>query len=193
MKWFCHDYATVILSISFQITVFFSFFRSNLTVLDVLEGRTHTISLPIDLKTVFLVAEDKWLLVESKTNQWVDLHSISCYCSSLLTDYPTSLLFCLSVSFNSFWIWQHLCGWKLKEVRENYSKLKVTLQSNYKSVLEDHIEINSKNIITIMYDPYFFGLFPVITLRTHCVLAKLEILQNRSSVYPVFKGPQSPS
>lgn len=140
-------------------TVFFSFFRNNLTVLDVLEGRTHTISLPIDLKTVFLVAEDKWLLVESKTNQWVDLHSISCYRSSLLTDYPTSLLFCLSVSFNSFWIWQHLCGWKLKEVRrENYSKLKVTLQSNCKSVLEDHIEINSKNI-TFMYIHISLGFF----------------------------------
>ncbi|XP_023604004.1 von Willebrand factor A domain-containing protein 8 isoform X2 [Myotis lucifugus] len=49
--------------------VFYKEKGSNLTVLDVLEGRTHTISLPIDLKTVFLVAEDKWLLVESKTNQ----------------------------------------------------------------------------------------------------------------------------
>ncbi|KAF3825800.1 hypothetical protein GH733_006627 [Mirounga leonina] len=49
--------------------VFFSSFRNSLTVLDVLEGRTHTISLPINLKTVFLVAEDKWLLVEDKTNQ----------------------------------------------------------------------------------------------------------------------------
>lgn len=154
-------------------TVFFSFFRSYLTVLDVLEGRTHTISLPIDLKTVFLVAEDKWLLVENKTNQWVDLHSLSCCRSSLLTDYPTSLLFYLCLSVNHFWIWWHLCGWKLKEVRrENYSKLKVTLQSNYKSVSEDHIENNSKNIVTFIYDPYFFGLFfSVSTLRTHCVLA----------------------
>lgn len=59
--------------------VFFSFFRNNLTVLDVLEGRTHTILLPINLRTVFLVAEDKWLLVESKTNQWVDLHRTSCH------------------------------------------------------------------------------------------------------------------
>ncbi|XP_066093875.1 von Willebrand factor A domain-containing protein 8 isoform X2 [Saccopteryx bilineata] len=49
--------------------VFYKEKGNNLTVLDVLEGRTHTISLPIDLKTVFLVAEDKWLLVESKTSQ----------------------------------------------------------------------------------------------------------------------------
>uniref|UniRef100_A0A8P0TBS6 von Willebrand factor A domain-containing protein 8 n=1 Tax=Canis lupus familiaris TaxID=9615 RepID=A0A8P0TBS6_CANLF len=49
--------------------VFYKENGNNLTVLDVLEGRTHTISLPINLKTVFLVAEDKWLLVEDKTNQ----------------------------------------------------------------------------------------------------------------------------
>ncbi|XP_027961592.1 von Willebrand factor A domain-containing protein 8 isoform X3 [Eumetopias jubatus] len=49
--------------------VFYKENGNTLTVLDVLEGRTHTISLPINLKTVFLVAEDKWLLVEDKTNQ----------------------------------------------------------------------------------------------------------------------------
>ncbi|XP_062958245.1 von Willebrand factor A domain-containing protein 8 isoform X3 [Cynocephalus volans] len=49
--------------------VFYKENGNSLTVLDVLEGRTHTISLPINLKMVFLVAEDKWLLVESKTNQ----------------------------------------------------------------------------------------------------------------------------
>ncbi|XP_030874342.1 von Willebrand factor A domain-containing protein 8 [Leptonychotes weddellii] len=49
--------------------VFYKENGNSLTVLDVLEGRTHTISLPINLKTVFLVAEDKWLLVEDKTNQ----------------------------------------------------------------------------------------------------------------------------
>ncbi|XP_058132611.1 von Willebrand factor A domain-containing protein 8 [Dasypus novemcinctus] len=49
--------------------VFYKEKGNNLTVLDVLEGRTHTISLPINLSTVFLVAEDKWLLVESKTHQ----------------------------------------------------------------------------------------------------------------------------
>ncbi|XP_054993034.1 von Willebrand factor A domain-containing protein 8 [Sorex araneus] len=49
--------------------VFYKENGNDLTVLDVLEGRTHTISLPIHLKTVFLVAEDKWLLVENKTNQ----------------------------------------------------------------------------------------------------------------------------
>lgn len=40
-------------------------------MLDVLEGQTHTISLPINLGSVFLVAEDRWLLVESETNQSV--------------------------------------------------------------------------------------------------------------------------
>ncbi|XP_038166653.1 von Willebrand factor A domain-containing protein 8 isoform X2 [Arvicola amphibius] len=49
--------------------VFYKQTGDTLIVLDVLEGRTHTISLPINLKTVFLVAEDKWLLVENKTNQ----------------------------------------------------------------------------------------------------------------------------
>ncbi|XP_003412650.2 von Willebrand factor A domain-containing protein 8 isoform X2 [Loxodonta africana] len=49
--------------------VFYKENGNSLTVLDVLEGRTHTISLPISLKTVFLVAEDKWLLVEHRTNQ----------------------------------------------------------------------------------------------------------------------------
>ncbi|XP_032258825.1 von Willebrand factor A domain-containing protein 8 isoform X3 [Phoca vitulina] len=49
--------------------VFYKENGNSLTVLDVLEGRTHTISLPINLKTAFLVAEDKWLLVEDKTNQ----------------------------------------------------------------------------------------------------------------------------
>ncbi|XP_016319176.1 von Willebrand factor A domain-containing protein 8-like [Sinocyclocheilus anshuiensis] len=43
--------------------------RSQLDVVDVLEGQVHTISLPIHLKAVFLVAEDRWLLVESKTDR----------------------------------------------------------------------------------------------------------------------------
>ncbi|XP_056145237.1 von Willebrand factor A domain-containing protein 8 isoform X2 [Lampris incognitus] len=42
---------------------------NQLEVLDVLEGRVHFISLPINLKAVFLVAEDRWLLVESNTNK----------------------------------------------------------------------------------------------------------------------------
>lgn len=41
---------------------------NQLDVLDVLEGRVHSISLPINLKAVFLVAEDRWLLLESNTN-----------------------------------------------------------------------------------------------------------------------------
>uniref|UniRef100_A0A5F9D324 von Willebrand factor A domain-containing protein 8 n=1 Tax=Oryctolagus cuniculus TaxID=9986 RepID=A0A5F9D324_RABIT len=49
--------------------VFYKEKGNSLTVLDVLEGRTHTISLPINLSAAFLVAEDKWLLVESRTNQ----------------------------------------------------------------------------------------------------------------------------
>ncbi|RXM98061.1 von Willebrand factor A domain-containing protein 8 [Acipenser ruthenus] len=49
--------------------VFYKENQNHLDVLDVLEGRAHTISLPINLKSVFLVAEDRWLLVESKTNQ----------------------------------------------------------------------------------------------------------------------------
>ncbi|XP_078415732.1 von Willebrand factor A domain-containing protein 8 isoform X1 [Cetorhinus maximus] len=40
-----------------------------LNVLDVLESRSHSISLPIKVKSVHLVAEDRWLLVESKTNK----------------------------------------------------------------------------------------------------------------------------
>lgn len=43
--------------------------RKQLDVLDVLEGQVHTISLPINVKAVFLVAEDRWLLVESKTDR----------------------------------------------------------------------------------------------------------------------------
>ncbi|XP_071340245.1 von Willebrand factor A domain-containing protein 8 [Trachinotus anak] len=42
---------------------------NQLEVLDVLEGRVHSISLPINLKSVFLVAEDRWLLLESGTNR----------------------------------------------------------------------------------------------------------------------------
>uniref|UniRef100_A0A8C0IK20 ATPase dynein-related AAA domain-containing protein n=1 Tax=Chelonoidis abingdonii TaxID=106734 RepID=A0A8C0IK20_CHEAB len=49
--------------------VFYKEEGNHLIVLDVLEGRIHTISLPINLRSIFLVAEDRWLLVESKTNQ----------------------------------------------------------------------------------------------------------------------------
>ncbi|CAG5865389.1 unnamed protein product [Menidia menidia] len=42
---------------------------NQLDVLDVLEGRVHSISLPINLKSVFLVAEDRWMLMESNTNK----------------------------------------------------------------------------------------------------------------------------
>lgn len=42
---------------------------NQLEVLDVLEGRIHSISLPIKMKSVFLVAEDRWLLLESNTNK----------------------------------------------------------------------------------------------------------------------------
>ncbi|MEQ2183200.1 hypothetical protein GOODEAATRI_030249, partial [Goodea atripinnis] len=43
--------------------------EQQLEVLDVLEGRVHSISLPINLKSVFLVAEDRWLLLESNTKK----------------------------------------------------------------------------------------------------------------------------
>ncbi|XP_075344945.1 von Willebrand factor A domain-containing protein 8 isoform X1 [Mycteria americana] len=49
--------------------VFYKEAGNRLIVLDVLEGLTHTISLPINLKSVFLAAEDRWLLVENETNQ----------------------------------------------------------------------------------------------------------------------------
>ncbi|XP_057192954.1 von Willebrand factor A domain-containing protein 8 isoform X2 [Triplophysa rosa] len=42
---------------------------SQLDVVDVLEGQIHTISLPITLKAVFLVAEDRWLLIENQTDR----------------------------------------------------------------------------------------------------------------------------
>lgn len=42
---------------------------NQLEVLDVLEGKVHSISLPIKLKSVFLVAEDRWLLLESNTDK----------------------------------------------------------------------------------------------------------------------------
>lgn len=62
----------------------FQFYRNHLIVLDVLEGQTHTISLPISLKSVFLVAEDRWLLVENETNKLVQPGFldgvISCLC-----------------------------------------------------------------------------------------------------------------
>lgn len=51
--------------------------RNQLDVLDVLEGQVHTITLPINVKAVFLVAEDRWLLIESKTNRC--LLSLSSY------------------------------------------------------------------------------------------------------------------
>lgn len=44
--------------------------RSQLDVVDVLEGQIHTISLPINLKAVFLVAEDRWLLIENQTEKY---------------------------------------------------------------------------------------------------------------------------
>lgn len=184
------------ISSPFPFRVFFFFvFRNTLAVLDVLEGRTHTISLPINLQTVFLVAEDKWLLVESKTHQWVDLHSTSWSVlsqpASCLSQPALSSCVCLlTISvFGSISIGET----SKKRGRENLNKLNVTLQSNYKSVSEDDLEINSENIMIFTTDLYFFRIFPVSTLRIHCILAKLEILQNRFLVYPLFKGPQSPS
>ncbi|XP_030056405.1 von Willebrand factor A domain-containing protein 8 [Microcaecilia unicolor] len=47
--------------------VFYKENGNTINVLDVLEGHAHTISLPIHLQSIFLVAEDRWLLIESKT------------------------------------------------------------------------------------------------------------------------------
>uniref|UniRef100_A0A4W3H4Q1 von Willebrand factor A domain-containing protein 8 n=1 Tax=Callorhinchus milii TaxID=7868 RepID=A0A4W3H4Q1_CALMI len=49
--------------------VFYKKQGNSLDVLDVLEGRAYSITLPINIKSVFLVAEDRWLVVESKTNK----------------------------------------------------------------------------------------------------------------------------
>nr|XP_046259782.1 von Willebrand factor A domain-containing protein 8 [Scatophagus argus] len=59
----CHDFAHK------NWLLFFKEDGNHLEVLDVLEGRVHSISLPINLKSVFLVAEDRWLLLESNTNK----------------------------------------------------------------------------------------------------------------------------
>ncbi|XP_059823780.1 von Willebrand factor A domain-containing protein 8 [Hypanus sabinus] len=49
--------------------VFYKERGNSLDVLDVLEGQAYSLSLPISVKSVHLVAEDRWLLVESKTNK----------------------------------------------------------------------------------------------------------------------------
>ncbi|TKS67888.1 von Willebrand factor A domain-containing protein 8 [Collichthys lucidus] len=59
----CHDFAYK------NWLLFYKEDSNQLEVLDVLEGQVHSISLPINLKSVFLVAEDRWLLLESKTNR----------------------------------------------------------------------------------------------------------------------------
>lgn len=89
-------------------------------------------------------------------------------------------------SFNSFWIW-YLCRRKKK----GWGKIKIniTSQSNYESVSENDMEINSKIIMTFIYDPYSSDFFPISTLGILSILAKLEILQNRFLIYPLFRGP----
>ncbi|XP_036084810.1 von Willebrand factor A domain-containing protein 8 isoform X2 [Rousettus aegyptiacus] len=70
--WYKEDADTYKMCKEFSHKNWLVFYKENgnsLTVLDVLEGRTHTISLPISLAAVFLVAEDRWLLVESQTHQ----------------------------------------------------------------------------------------------------------------------------
>lgn len=49
--------------------LFYKHDGNQLEVVDVLEGHVHTISLPINLEAVFLVAEDRWLLIENKTKK----------------------------------------------------------------------------------------------------------------------------
>ncbi|KAI1241841.1 hypothetical protein IHE44_0005343 [Lamprotornis superbus] len=63
--------------------VFYKETGNHLIVLDVLEGQTHTISLPISLKAVFLVAEDRKFLLtkrahlEAQDNEVCQLHALS--------------------------------------------------------------------------------------------------------------------
>uniref|UniRef100_A0A8C2ZYH6 von Willebrand factor A domain-containing protein 8 n=1 Tax=Cyclopterus lumpus TaxID=8103 RepID=A0A8C2ZYH6_CYCLU len=59
----CHDFAHK------NWLLFYKEDGNQLEVLDVLEGRVHAISLPVNLKSVHLVAEDRWLLLESNTNK----------------------------------------------------------------------------------------------------------------------------
>ncbi|CAL8266675.1 unnamed protein product [Lota lota] len=49
--------------------LFFKEDGNQLEVLDVLEGQVHSIALPINLRDVYLVAEDRWLLTESNSNK----------------------------------------------------------------------------------------------------------------------------
>ena len=109
--------------------------------------------------------------------------------SSILTALSSCVCLLTTSVFGSIFIGET----SKKRGRENLNKLNVTSQSNYKSVSGDDLEINSENTMTFTTDPYFFRIFPVSTLRSHCILAKLEILQNRFLVYPLFRGPQSPS
>lgn len=59
----CHDFSHK------NWLLFYKEDGNQLDVLDVLEGSVHTISLPVNLKSVFLVAEDRWLLQESNSNK----------------------------------------------------------------------------------------------------------------------------
>ncbi|KAK5860620.1 hypothetical protein PBY51_022082 [Eleginops maclovinus] len=59
----CHDFSHK------NWLLFYKEEGNQLDVLDVLEGQVHSISLPINLKSVFLVAEDRWLLQESSSNK----------------------------------------------------------------------------------------------------------------------------
>lgn len=58
--------------------------RNQLDVLDVLEGQVHTITLPINVKAVFLVAEDRWLLIESTTDRCLVIYVILVLCCASL-------------------------------------------------------------------------------------------------------------
>eukprot|EP00066_Takifugu_rubripes_P009279 XP_003976079.1 PREDICTED: von Willebrand factor A domain-containing protein 8 isoform X1 [Takifugu rubripes] len=59
----CHEFAHK------NWLLFYKEYSNQLEMLDVLKAQVHTISLPIKLKCVFLVAEDRWLLLESTTNK----------------------------------------------------------------------------------------------------------------------------
>lgn len=92
----------------------FKFYRNRLIVLDVLEGQTHTISLPISLKSVFLAAEDRWLLVENETNRLVKPSfldaTISCLCLFYVQEFHSWSQSC----FFTLWEWLALNSWCLR-------------------------------------------------------------------------------
>lgn len=81
--------------------------RNQLNVLDVLEGQVHTITLPINVKTVFLAAEDRWLLIESATDRC--LLSFNWNRRKVICDILPLLCACMLISYNYHSVTWHCC------------------------------------------------------------------------------------